>query len=72
MIIQKSAVVVNTAQLVMPYTGTAMRKRLSQVPISIRMWQHSDPYTGEHMVRFDMALNANIRERRRIVRINGA
>jgi hypothetical protein len=35
------------------------------------MWQHSDFYTGAHGVRFDVALNANIRERLRIARING-
>ena len=38
----------------------------------VRMWQHSDFYTGAHGVRFDVALNANIRERLRIARVNGS
>jgi hypothetical protein len=28
--------------------------------------------TGEHQVRFDVALSANVVDRRRIVRINGS
>jgi hypothetical protein len=71
-IIQKGAVTVDTVPLIMPATGTAMRRKLQNVPISVRMWQHSDFATGMHSVRFDCALNANIRERRRIVRVNGA
>jgi hypothetical protein len=70
-ILQKQAIVVNTIPLIMPASDTAMRRRLSKIPLSVRMWQHSDFYTGAHGVRFDVALNANIRERRRIVRING-
>jgi hypothetical protein len=45
---------------------------LTKVPLSVRMWQHSDFYTGAHGVRFDVALNANIRDRRRISRVNGS
>lgn len=71
-IVQKQAIVVNTADLVLPASGTASRKALTQVPLSVRMWQDSTFSTGEHRVRFDVALTANIRERRRIVRINGA
>jgi hypothetical protein len=70
-IIQKEAIVVNTAQLIMPATGTATRKSLTRVPLSVRMWQHSDFNTGAHSVRFDVALTANVRERRRVVRLNG-
>ena len=70
-IIQKNAVVVDTASLILPATGTASRMNLSKVPLSVRMWQHSDFATGAHSVRFDVALTANIRERRRIVRLNG-
>lgn len=70
-IMQKEAIVVNTIPLIMPATGIAMRKKLSRLPLSVRMWQHSDFNTGEHSVRFDVALNANIRERRRVVRISG-
>lgn len=71
-IIQKEAIVVDTIPLVMPVTGIAMRKKLDKIPVTVRMWQNSDFNTGAHGVRFDVALNANIRERRRIVRINGA
>jgi hypothetical protein len=71
-IIQKQAVVVNTAPLIMPATGTAMRRKLQNVPLSVRMWQHSDFGTGAHSVRFDVALTANIRDRRRICRVNGS
>lgn len=69
----KEAIVVNTADLIMPATGTAQRKSLSQVPMSVRMWQDSSFSTGEHRIRFDVALQANVRAggRRRVVRING-
>lgn len=70
-IIQKEAIVVNTVPLIRPASDTSMRRRLSKIPLTVRMWQHSDFYTGEHGVRFDVAINANIRERRRICRING-
>lgn len=71
-LIQKPAIVVNTVPLIMPATGTAMRRRLSKVPISVRMWQHSDFNTGAHGVRFDVALNANVRDRTRLCRVNGS
>lgn len=70
----KSAVVVNTADLIMPATGTASRKALTKVPLSVRMWQDSVFATGEHRIRFDVALEANVAAdgRRRIVRVNGS
>lgn len=68
---QKSAIVVNTVPLVMPAVGKALSKSLTKVPISVRMWQWSNFQTGEHDVRFDVALTANIRDRRRIIRVNG-
>lgn len=71
-IIQKQAIVVNTVPLILPASDTSMRRKLSKIPLTVRMWQHSDFYTGTHGVRFDVALNANIRERRRVVRMNGA
>lgn len=69
----KDAVVVNCADLIMPATGTAQRKGLTKLPLSVRMWQDSVFATGEHRVRFDIALEANVRAggRRRMVRING-
>lgn len=74
LMLQKSAVVVNTADLIMPATGKAMRKSLTAVPVSVRMWQDSIFATGEHRIRFDVALTADIAGagRERIVRINGA
>ncbi|HEY6020174.1 MAG TPA: P22 phage major capsid protein family protein [Candidatus Paceibacterota bacterium] len=71
-IIQKQAIVVNTADLILPATGIGSRKALTQVPLSVRMWQDSTFATGNHQVRFDVALTANVRDRRRIVRLNGA
>lgn len=72
LLMNKSAVVVNTADLIMPATGTASRKSLTKVPLSVRMWQDSVFATGEHRIRFDVALTANVVDRRRLVRINGS
>jgi hypothetical protein len=71
-LIQKQAIVVNTADLITPASDTARRQQLTKVPLSVRMWQHSDFATGAHSIRFDVALTANVRDRRRIVRLNGA
>ena len=71
LLIQKEAIVVNTANLITPYTGTIMRKQLSKIPLSVRMWQDSLFNTGDHRIRFEVALTANVRDRRRVVRING-
>ena len=71
-IIQKPSIIVNTADLILPATGQGSRKQLTQVPLSVRMWQDSTFATGNHQVRFDVALTANVHERRRIVRVNGA
>jgi hypothetical protein len=70
-LLQKNLIQVNTADLIMPATGTAMRKSLTQVPLSVRMWQDSTFSTGDHRVRFDVALTANVRDRRRGVRLFG-
>lgn len=70
-IIQKEAIQVNTAPLITPATGQSFSKALTKVPVTVRMWQWSDFNTGNHSVRFDVALTANVRDRRRIVRING-
>ena len=71
---QKQAVIVNTADLIMPATGIGTRKSLSKIPLSVRMWQNSTFGTGQHDIRFDVALTANIAAngRERLVRINGA
>lgn len=71
-LIQKEAIVVNTVDLILPATGIGSRKSLTKVPLSVRMWQNSDFNTGNHSVRFDVAVSANVRDRRRIVRLNGA
>ena len=70
--LDKQAIIVNTADLIMPASGKAMRKSLTKVPLSVRMWQDSDFATGDHRVRFDVALTANVRDRRRIARFNGS
>ena len=73
-IANKDAIIVNTADLIMPATGIGSRKSLTKVPLSVRMWQDSVFATGEHRVRFDVALKANTAAdgRRRTVRINGS
>lgn len=71
LLMNKQAVIVNTADLIMPATGTASRKSLTKVPLSVRMWQDSIFATGEHRIRFDVAVSANVVDRRRLVRING-
>ena len=72
LLIQKDSIIVNTADLITPYTGTIMRKSLTKIPASIRLWQDSLFNTGDHRVRFELALTANVRDRRRLIRINGA
>jgi len=70
-LLSKDAIQVNTADLIMPATGQGMRKSLTKVPLSVRMWKNSNFATGTHDVRFDVVLSANVRDRRRLVRING-
>lgn len=72
MILKKDAITIATKDLIMPATGEGMRKSLTKVPLSVRMWKHSDFATGAHSIRFDVALTANTRERRHIVRVNGS
>jgi hypothetical protein len=71
-IANKAALVVNTVDLIMPATGIARRQGLTKVPLSVRMWQNSTFATGQHDVRFDVALTAAVVDRRRLVRINGS
>jgi len=71
LLMQKDAVQVNTADLIMPATGIGMRKSLTKVPLSVRMWKNSNFATGTHDVRFDVALSANVRDRRRAIRFTG-
>jgi hypothetical protein len=72
-IANKGAIVVHTADLIVPATGIAMRKQLTKLPLSVRMWQDSKFETGEHRVRFDVAIEPNVAAngRRRLVRLNG-
>jgi hypothetical protein len=44
--IQKQAIVVNTVPLILPASDTSMRRKLTKVPLTVRMWQHSDFFTG--------------------------
>lgn len=69
----KDAICVHTADLIVPATGISMRKSLTKLPMSVRMWQDSKFETGEHRVRFDVAVEANVVAggRRRLIRING-
>ena len=70
-ILAKDAIQVNTADLIMPATGQGSRKQLTKIPLSVRMWKNSNFATGQHDVRFDVVLSANVRDRRRLVRLNG-
>ena len=72
LLIQKQAIVINTQQLMLPVTGIGVRRKLEKIPLSVRMWSNSEFGTGEFGVRFDVMLNANIRDRRRLVRFNGS
>jgi hypothetical protein len=72
LLIQKQAIVVDTVPLSLPASDTSMRRKLAKIPLSVRMWMHSDFNTGAHGVRFDVALNANIRDRARMSRLNGS
>lgn len=71
-IIQKPAIVVSTMDLPSSFTDQNDRVKLTKVPMSIRMWKHTDFNTGDQSLRFDCVLTANVRDRRRIVRLNGA
>lgn len=72
LLIQKQAIRVNTARLPTPNgVGLVARRQLRGVPISVRMWEWSEPRTGFHGVRFDTALTVNVHDRLRIVRLNG-
>lgn len=74
MILQKDAIEVTSADLSLGPDGPSKSKYLQplkDIPLSVRMWLSSDFNTGEHRVRFDAALDANIRNRSGIVRING-
>lgn len=73
LLLDKAAINVCTADLIMPASDTSMRKSLTKLPLSVRMWQKSDFATGDHSIRFDVALTANVMAggRERIVRING-
>jgi hypothetical protein len=70
-LMNKDAVIVNTADLPTPYEGTASRVQLTKLPLSVRMWKDSVFATADHRIRFDVALTANIVDRRRLVRIGG-
>lgn len=71
-IMDKSAVIVNTKDLIIPFTGTAARQNLTKIPLSVRLWKDSTFATGEHRIRFDVALTANVAAdgRRKITRIS--
>jgi hypothetical protein len=70
--LNKNAIICNTVDLIMPATGQASRVSLTKVPLSVRMWKDSTFSTGDHRVRFDVAITANVQERRNAVRLNGS
>lgn len=72
LLIQKQAITVSTMDLMSSFTDNNDRVSLTKVPLSVRMWTHTDFNTGAQSIRFDCALEANVRDRRRVVRFNGA
>ena len=74
--LKKSAIEVGCVDMVKPYTGESMRRSLPNLPLSVRMWKHSEFDTAagaaHHKCRFDIALNADIRCRDEAVRFNGS
>lgn len=71
LIVAKDAAVMSCADLSTPYSDTMMRKSLSKIPLSVRVWKHSDFNTGAHSIRFDCATTFNIYDRNKIIRVNG-
>jgi hypothetical protein len=69
MIFRNDAIVAHSAQLVMPYTGTAFRRSLQTAerdgvaPLMPRLWFYSDPATGAHNARIDVFMQAQPRDR---------
>jgi hypothetical protein len=73
LLIHKEAIRCYSARLRMPSNSPdARRVSLRKIPLSVRMWPHSDHKTGAHAVRFDVAMDANIHDRRLISRVNGS
>jgi len=73
LLIQKQAIRVETSRLPTPSgVGLVAQRSLRRIPISVRMWEWSEPRTGFHGVRFDTALTVNTNDRQRIVSLNGA
>jgi hypothetical protein len=64
----KDALQLVTKDLIKPMSGTSERVNLTKIPASVRMWMDSTFATGEHRVRFDIALQANVADRSRIIR----
>lgn len=75
LMLSKDSIEISTMDLVLPYTGKGSRQKLPNLPLSVRMWQHSvfetPSASPHHVTRFDVALTANIRDRRKICRFNG-
>jgi hypothetical protein len=71
MIIQKPAIIMSTMDLPSSFTDTNDRVSLTKVPMSVRMWKHTDFNTGDQSVRFDCVVTGNVRDRRRVIRFNG-
>ena len=69
MMFRKDAVVVHSAQLMMPYTGQGFRRALADAerdgvaPLMPRLWFYSDPNTGAHKARIDVFVEAQARDR---------
>lgn len=74
---KKEAVVVHSAQLILPHTGQGFRRsfadaeRDGSVPVMPRVWFSSDFNTGAHKCRIDIFVQAQVRNRWQGVRMYG-
>jgi hypothetical protein len=75
---KKDAIVVHSAQLILPYTGQGFRRSLADAerdnvaPLMPRLWLYSDPNTGAHRARIDVFVQAQARDRWAGVKYFGA
>lgn len=74
LLMNKSAIIVNTKNLIMPFTGQGTTVSLKNVPLQVRLWKDSEFATGEHRIRFDVVATVNVAAegRRRITRVSGS
>lgn len=71
LLLTKDALRMDTQRLIMPFSDTSSNRKLNKIPATVRMWKWSDGTKGSHRIRFDVAMTANIKNRKNILRLNG-